>query len=327
MRRATHSLTRPLILVQAAVGQIKHIVAHKLMAARAGRNRPIQQPAYFFPEYPHPYTVCYRTLHKLGIKPVHGWPTPQTPGLVFVWKDDTYVPAPSTHELNQAAGSRLVNGACLDISKERVDAIHQQVLGYALAVDPTTFTGRMVIKSNLNGAHDGLEVVGPLASPSSDSVYQRVVNNRPKKVPAPLVHRDVVCDIRVTIFGSQAGFAYLKYRPIESRFSNANSLVELIQLPDVFSAQEIEQIEVYCLACGLDYGEIDVVRDANDGRIYILDINKTPLGPPNGLPDTQCELAIEMYCQAFRAWFERLGLPGVRTQASEANQKQYSRTS
>lgn len=308
MRRAPHSLTRPLTLAQAAVKQIKHIATHKLMAARASSGRPVRQPVYFYPEGPHPYTVCYRTLHRLGINPVRGWPTPQAPGLVFVWKDDTYVTAPSAQEMSRAAGSTLINGACLDISKERVDTVHQQVLGYALAVDPTTFTGKMAVKSNLNGAHDGQELTGPLASPSTDSVYQRVVNNRPKKVPAPLTNRDVVCDIRVAIFGGQAGFAYLKYRPIENRFSNTNSLVEITQLSDAFSQQEIELIEAFCLAFGLDYGEIDVVRDAGDGRIYILDINKTPLGPPNGLPETQRERAIEMYCQAFRAWFERLGL-------------------
>lgn len=306
MRRAPHSLTRPLTLARATFKQIKHIAAHKLMAARARGRRPIQRPVYFYPEGPHPYTVCYRTLHRLGIKPMRGWPTPQAPGLVFVWKDDTYVPAPTAQELHRATGSTLINGACLDISKERVDAVHLQVFGYDLAVDPSTFSGQMAVKSNLNGAHDGQEIVGPLSTPSPDSVYQRVVNNRPTRVPPALAGRDVVCDIRVAVFGGKAGFAYLKYRPIESRFSNTNSLVEITRLDAAFSAPELEQIEAFCNAFGLDYGEIDVVRDANDGRIYILDINKTPLGPPNGLPEAQRLQAIEMYCQAFRAWFEQL---------------------
>lgn len=308
MRRANHSLTRPLALAQAAYKQIKHIAAHKLMAVRARHTRPIRQPVYFYPEAPHPYTVCFRTLHRLGITPVRGWPTPHAPGLVFVWKDDTYVPAPSAREMTLAAGSALVNGTCLDISKERVDAVHQQVLGYALAVDPSTFHGKMAVKSNLNGAHDGQELDGPLDNPVPGSVYQRVVNNRPATVPAPLAKQDVVCDIRVAVFGGTASFAYLKYRPIESRFSNTNSLVELTQLSTVFSAHELGQIEAFCKAFGLDYGEIDVVRDAGDGRIYILDINKTPLGPPNGLPEAQYRQSIELYCLAFKDWFKRLGL-------------------
>lgn len=306
MRRAHHSLTRPFALIKAAGKQLKHIGEHKLLAVRTRHLRPGPWPVYFYPEGPHPYTVCYRTLHRLGIAPRKGLPNGQTPGMVFVWQDDTFVPALSAECVERTQGSVLINAKCLDISKARVDAVHQQVLGYSLAVDPTTYAGRMVVKSNLNGEHDGQEVTGPVADPMGSAVYQRVVDNRPANVPARLAGRHVVCDIRVAIFGGQAGFAYLKYRPIDSRFSNTNSLVELVQLPAVLSTTEVEQIERYCQAFGLDYGEIDVVRDAQDSRIYILDINKTPLGPPNGLPDEQRQQALQMYCNAFSAWFVRL---------------------
>ena len=311
MRRAQHSLTRPITLIKAAGKQLKHIAEHKLLAVRNRHLRPGPWPVYFYPERPHPYTVCFRTLHRLGISPQQSWPTPQAPGLVFMWKDDTFMSPPTTEAMNRARGSVLINDKCLDISKARVDTIHQQVLGYSLAVDPSTYTGRMVVKSNLNGEHDGQEVMGPVSDVLSGAVYQRVVDNHPATVPAALVGRDVVCDIRIAIFGGQAGFAYLKYRPVDSRFSNTNSLVELVQLHDVLSPQEVAQIENYCHAFGLDYGEIDVVRDAHDSRIYILDINKTPLGPPNGLPEAKRQEALQMYCQAFSAWFSRLA-PGLK---------------
>lgn len=311
MRRAQHKFSTPITLIRAASKQLKHIAEHKLLAVRNRRLRPGPWPVYFYPEKPHPYTVCFRTLHRLGVSPKQGWPTTQTPGLVFMWKDDTFVPAPTTEAMEHAQGSVLINAKCLDISKARVDAIHQQVLGYSLAVDPGTYTGRMVVKSNLNGEHDGQEVMGPVATPLSSAVYQRVVDNRPPQVPTELAGRHVVCDIRVAIFGGQAGFAYMKYRPVDSRFSNTNSLVDLAQLPDVLSHQEVELIERYCQTFGLDYGEIDVVRDAQDGRIYILDINKTPLGPPNGLPEAKRQKALQMYCHAFSAWFSRLA-PSLR---------------
>jgi len=313
MRRAQHSLTRPIALLKAAGKQLKHIAEHKLLAVKNRHLRPGPWPVYFYPEKPHPYTVCFRTLHRLGVSPKQGWPTPQAPGLVFMWKDDTFVPPPTAEAMARARGSVLINNKCLVISKARVDAVHQQVLGYSLAVDPSSYTGRMVVKSNLNGEHDGQEVTGPVAAPLSSAVYQRVVDNRPAKVPTELSGRQVVCDIRVAIFGERAGFAYLKYRPVDSRFSNTNSLVELVQLPDVLNQQEIDQIERYCQTFELDYGEIDVVRDAQDGRIYILDINKTPLGPPNGLPEAERQEALQMYCQAFSAWFSRLApnLSGV----------------
>jgi len=40
----------------------------------------------------------------------------------------------------------------------------------------------------------------------------------------------------------------------------------------------------------LDYGELDVLRNKNDGKIYIVDVNNTPQGPP---ANTEKEQGIE----------------------------------
>ena len=34
----------------------------------------------------------------------------------------------------------------------------------------------------------------------------------------------------------------------------------------------------------LDWGGLDVLRHAGDGKIYIVDVNKTDMGPPLALP-------------------------------------------
>ena len=34
----------------------------------------------------------------------------------------------------------------------------------------------------------------------------------------------------------------------------------------------------------LDWGGVDVLRDSADGKIYIVDANKTDMGPPIALP-------------------------------------------
>jgi hypothetical protein len=34
---------------------------------------------------------------------------------------------------------------------------------------------------------------------------------------------------------------------------------------------------------GLDFGELDILRDNDDGRIYIVDVNNTPSGPRRGV--------------------------------------------
>ena len=50
---------------------------------------------------------------------------------------------------------------------------------------------------------------------------------------------------------------------------------------------------------GIDYGELDILRDNNDGRIYIVDANNTPSGPPNGLTDVQECLALHRMVYPF----------------------------
>ena len=35
---------------------------------------------------------------------------------------------------------------------------------------------------------------------------------------------------------------------------------------------------------GRDWGGVDILRDAKTGRLYIVDVNKTDMGPPLALP-------------------------------------------
>ena len=62
---------------------------------------------------------------------------------------------------------------------------------------------------------------------------------------------------------------------------------------------EIVLINKFCESFGLEYGEIDVVRDFSSGNIYILDVNKTPWGPPNGLSISTQNIAVRLYKKYF----------------------------
>lgn len=294
MRRAHHHIGAPLALARAAVRQLTHITWHKVLLTGARRRGAVRE-AWFYPESPHPYSVVYRVCHRMGIRVRRGLPASRADQVGFLWQDDTWSrPAPA---------QGLINGACCDISKRRVEAVHQAVFGYGLAVDPRQHVGPMVCKADRNGAHDGQVVQGPLATPRADCVYQRLVDNR----AAPdLDAEGMVCDLRVTIFGGQPRFVYLKLRPESSRFANLNARVQLAALADVFSPQACRQLADFCRAFGLDYGEIDVVRDAGSGRLHVLDVNKTPLGPPNGLSPRDQRLALAWYRRAFLDWFSGL---------------------
>ncbi len=58
----------------------------------------------------------------------------------------------------------------------------------------------------------------------------------------------------------------------------------LLRTPEeVFSREELDQISAFTREIGLDWGGVDVLRDRNDGKLYIVDANKTDMGPPIGL--------------------------------------------
>lgn len=185
--------------------------------------------------------------------------------IVFVFDDATWVserPLPSHLP--------LINAGCTDISKSRVAQVFEQVTGRRLACDPEHPDGPYVEKSEHNAAHDGRVLTRPQA-PREGCTYQRLVNN--------LEPDGCVLDLRCSIIGSEVVQVYKKRRPVERRFANANSEVTLAEPAAVFTAVERAMISRFCTAMGLDWGGVDVLRDRDSGELWIVDVNKTDMGP------------------------------------------------
>jgi glutathione synthase/RimK-type ligase-like ATP-grasp enzyme len=87
------------------------------------------------------------------------------------------------------------------------------------------------------------------------------------------------------------------------RFSNENTSAELHETGTVLTTAEVERLLRFCAFIGLDYGELDVLRDKVDGRIYVVDVNSTPDGPPNHLSGPQSEIALARLGAAFEDAF------------------------
>jgi hypothetical protein len=97
---------------------------------------------------------------------------------------------------------------------------------------------------------------------------------------------------------------YLKYRPTAIRFdSSRNNIVRLCPAEEVLSGEEIRNIGKFATSIGLDYGELDVLRDRDDRRIYIVDANNTPTGPSYRLPSAELRRAVNILALAFRDEF------------------------
>ena len=224
------------------------------------RNGP---KIWFAPDRPRPWYLIWSVLHTAGLRIAE---TADEADIVFVFDDST-----TCDGLALPPGARVINGACQSIAKSHVARVFEQCFGYSLAVDPTVWTGPMVEKSELNGAHDGRIVQGPCA-PRPGRVYQRVIDNT--------LAGGQVEDLRCPVMGGHVPLVLRKRRRIGDRFSNSNDTVSWSETAGVFSAGELEQFTRFAHAMKLDCGGIDVLRDRADGRLYVVDVNKTELGPP-----------------------------------------------
>ncbi|MBL8551949.1 MAG: hypothetical protein JNJ73_18315 [Hyphomonadaceae bacterium] len=195
--------------------------------------------------------------------------------------------------------ARLINFNCTDVSKSRIAAAFEAAFGYPLALEPTRHTGPAVEKSELNGAHDGRTIECP-AAPRPGHVYQRLIDNRSQKRDAR--GRELVEDFRCPTVGGKPICVFIKRRPIDARFGNDNSEVELALPEQLFSVDELSRIGDFARRLGLDWGGVDVLRDKGEGRLYIVDANKTDMGPPIALPLADKLAATRMLARAFRAY-------------------------
>lgn len=207
------------------------------------------------PHKPEPDSVLYKICHELGFRITDMAGTQAD--LVVNWEDCTvrrHLDVLEELSLKQP----VLNLRCRDISKRKVETVHQAVFGYGLAVNPLEFTGRCVKKSNDNATHDGGIIQCPVEQVDEQAVYQRVVNNS----------RDgqFVEDIRVPVFGGTVPFCYRKVRPVELRFSNEYSSAQVCEVSDLLSASEVGMLSQLCQEIGLDYGEVDVLRASMTGK-------------------------------------------------------------
>lgn len=261
-------------LSEVLYGTALKAVDNELMLRRIRRKMrgegfigPPSRTVLFYPKIPTSGFVIYKICSILKYRMICDKNQPCD--LVFDWRCETKRPENSVlesmHEKNP-----VLNYNCRDISKEKVEEIFQGVFGYGSAVDPLVYNGACVVKSNNNATHDGRVINCPIEKREEGSVYQKLINNQHDK--------DYIYDIRVPIIKEKIPCVYLKYRSIHDRFKHIIK-TEVENPEKLFSREEIEKIILFAKNLHLDYGELDVLRDCDNGLLYIIDANTTPYGP------------------------------------------------
>jgi len=262
----------------------------------------------FCPEAPKPLFVIYKILLFLGyrvtVDPSH------TVHMGMKWLNafdgSPFLPeVPIFQKMNQGPSKiPIVNMYCPDVSKRQVSAAFEKVFGYSVSIDPRVYQGKCVMKSNWNGLHAGQILDCPTAIPDVEFVYEKLINNE--------TGDGFVEDIRVPIFKNTIPFVYIKQRAIDDRLVDRKHTAKNVKLSEVstyLSDQEIQKILQFCKVLGVEYGEIDVLRNRNDGKIYIVDVNPNPAGPPEPITPDDSKAAIVRLAQAFEAAFMHSPIP------------------
>lgn len=247
---------------------------------------PVIAHAEFPLTKPRPWYLLWGALRQAGVR------TGPDPALAIHFSDDTIRTAePCEDKIH-------INCDCTDISKSHVAAVFESVFGYGFSLDPETATAPYLEKSESNGVHDAHIRTEPTFR-QPGRVYQKLINNE--------TEYGTVLDFRCpTVFGT-IPLVFLKERPVGRRFANLNTRVRL-STPDAhFSAEEIAKISAFCTAMKLEWGGLDILRDRADGKLYIVDVNKTDMGPPLALPIKEKLSAVKTLGNALRdSLLERL---------------------
>ncbi len=261
------------------------------LGARFGPIRPVR--IAFTPHQPQPWHLIWSVLHVAGGKIVSDL---NTADAIFYFEDTTTRDASPLQAFSSTPQSlRQINCACLDVSKSKVGRVFEEVFGYPLSLDPTSWHGPAVEKSERNGAHDGRIITCP-AERKDGMVYEHVIDNSD--------NGRFVEDYRSPTIGGKIALVYIKQRSMNYRFANTNDRVLLRRPEQIFSAQERENLAQFCKAMDLDWGGIDVLRDRQSGRLYVVDVNKTDMGPPTALALIDQVRSVRLLSRAFREYMQ-----------------------
>ena len=248
---------------------------------------------YIYGNYPHfEKATAYFMLRKAGANFINNFE--RNADIGWFWDSQIKLDKKTDKMFDFTKELRFINYFLKDTSKDFVAKSMEEHFGYTFKINPKTFNGYCIAKHNGNGTKSCFFLKCPINADEVfyDHCYQKIINYSSKSDPSTLY------EIRVPIFKNIIPFVFFKKRNKGLRFTSKNRSMEIVPAKAHLSEQECQDIIMYCRKIGLEYGEIDILRSDEDGKIYIIDVNNTPWWPPNKLSDVDRNIALNMMWNA-----------------------------
>jgi len=259
---------------------------------------------YIYGNYPHfEKATAYFMLRKAGADFVNKFD--RNADIGWFWDSQIKLDKKTDKMFDFTKQMRFLNFFLKDTSKDFVAKSMEEHFGYTFKINPNTFNGYCIAKHNGNGTKSCFFLKCPINADEvfHDHCYQKIINYSSKSDSSTLY------ELRIPIFKNIIPFAFFKKRNKGLRFTSKNKLMEIVPATAHLSEQECQDIIMYCKKIGLEYGEIDILRSDEDGKIYIIDVNNTPWWPPNKLGDIDRNISLNMMWNALIQGFfpEKMG--------------------
>jgi hypothetical protein len=235
------------------------------------------------PYFPSRKTTLYQISRKLKFNLVTAPMRNTKVGINF--NDSTFQKASNSYPQKVS----VINKNIYDISKKNVDEKHLAIFGYNTIIDPQHHSGHCVVKSNDNALHDGIITKCPVQNLEEDKVYQILIDNQEEQL---------FVDYRICVMKSDIIITYKKFKTKELRFTNDTCKAEICE-NEIIPEDIRKKIVTFCKIMDAEFCELDVLKDNGTNQWYIIDLNKTPYGPPASLSKKDKKKAVEILSNGF----------------------------
>jgi len=250
---------------------------------------------FIYGNYPHfEKATAYFMLRKANVEFSNQY-KPDYYDIGWFWDSRITLDKRSKKCREQSEKIKFINLFLMDTSKDFVAKSMEKYFGYSFKIDPKTYNGYCIAKHNGNGTKSCFFLKCPIDADEifHDHCYQKIINYVSENDP------HILYEIRIPIFKNIIPFSFFKTRNKGLRFTSKNKSMNIVPATYKLSHDECQQILSYCHSIGLEYGELDILRCEETGKIYIIDVNNTPWWPPNKLGDIERNISLNMMWNAF----------------------------